>query len=272
MPIIEVVQRIEVPDIPDIELPYDDGEPLETNWHRLQINLLGDMLHQHWPERTDFFAGGNMFVYYSLEQARTRDYKGPDFFVVLGVDGTRPRQSWIVWQEDGRYPDIIVELLSPTTIAQDLGPKKDLYERVFKTSEYFCVNPDDWSLQGWHLENMHYVALQPDARGWLWSGTLQLWLGIQEGRFQGTSTNWLRFFTPAGMIVPTGEEAAESAHTRAETERARAEAERARAEAERARAEAERERAEAEHARVEALEAENTRLRAELERLRGSTP
>jgi hypothetical protein len=71
MPIIEVAQRIEVPDIPDIELPYEDGEPLESSWHRLQINLLGDVLHQHWPERTDFFAGGNMFVYYSLEQART---------------------------------------------------------------------------------------------------------------------------------------------------------------------------------------------------------
>jgi Uma2 family endonuclease len=251
MPIIEVVQRIEVPDIPDMDLPYDDGEPLETNWHRLQINLLGDVLHQHWPERTDFFAGGNMFVYYSLEQARTRAYKGPDFFVVLGVDGTRPRQSWVAWQEAGRYPDIIVELPSPTTIAQDLGPKKDLYERVFKTSEYFCVNPDGWSLQGWHLENMHYVTLQPDARGWLWSRTLQLWRGIQEGRFQGTSTNWLRFFTPAGMIVPTAEEASDTAHSRAEAERARAEAE---------------------HARVEALEAENTRLRAELERLRGSTP
>ena len=93
MPIIEVVQRIEVPDIPDLDLPYDDGEPLESNWHRLQINLLGDALRQHWPKRTDFFAGGNMFVYYSLEQARTRDYKGPDFFVVLGVDGTRPRET-----------------------------------------------------------------------------------------------------------------------------------------------------------------------------------
>ena len=59
MAIIEVVQHIEIQDIPDIDLPYDDGEPLESNWHRLQINLLGDMLHQHWPERTDFFAGGN---------------------------------------------------------------------------------------------------------------------------------------------------------------------------------------------------------------------
>ena len=167
MPIIEVVQRIEVPDMPDVDLPYEDGEPLESNWHRLQINLLGDVLRQHWPECTDFFAGGNMFVYYSLEQARNRDYKGPDFFVVLGVDGVRPRHSWIVWQEQGRYPDVIVELLSPTTMSEDLGPKKDLYERVFKTADYFCVNPDDWSLRGWRLGNMHYVALQPDPRGTL---------------------------------------------------------------------------------------------------------
>ena len=34
-----------MPDIPDLDLPYDDGEPLESNWHRLQINLLGDTLH-----------------------------------------------------------------------------------------------------------------------------------------------------------------------------------------------------------------------------------
>ena len=131
MPVIEVVQKVWVPEVPDIELPYEDGEPLESHWHRLQINLLGDVLDQYWQERADFFAGGNMFVYYSLEQARNRAYKGPDFFVVKGVDRARQRRSWIVWQEGGRYPDVIIELLSPTTIEEDLGPKKDLYEQVF---------------------------------------------------------------------------------------------------------------------------------------------
>ena len=196
MPIIEVVQRIEVPDIPDLDLPYDDGEPLESNWHRLQINLFGDALHQHWPERTDFFAGGNMFVYYSLEQARTRDYKGPDFFVVLGVDGTRSTTLLDRLAGRGALSRRHCGVALPNNHVPRSGTQKDLYERVFKTAEYFCVNPDDWSLQGWHLENRHYVALQPDARGWLWSATLQFWLGIQEGRFQGTTMNWLRFFYP----------------------------------------------------------------------------
>ena len=101
MPVIEVVQKVWVPEVPDIELPYEDGEPLESHWHRLQINLFGDVLDQSWQGRTDVFAGGNMFVYYSLEQARNRDYKGPDFFVVKGVDRSRQRRSWIAWQEGG---------------------------------------------------------------------------------------------------------------------------------------------------------------------------
>ena len=247
MPVIEIVQKVWVPEVPDIELPYEDGEPLKSNWHRLQINLLGDALDQHWQERTDFFAGGNMFVYYSLEQARNRDYKGPDFFVVKGVDRTRQRRSWIVWQEGGRYPDVIIELLSPTTADEDLGPKKDLYEQVFKTFEYFCVNPDGHTLQGWRLVETRYVPLQPNEHGWLWSESLQLWLGFQLGSFQGTVDIWVRFFEPSGRLVPVSGEVAG--------------VERERAEAERMRAEAERERA-------EAAEAENARMRAELERLR----
>jgi Uma2 family endonuclease len=74
--IIEVVERHVIPDFPNIDLPSEDGEPLETNWHRLQINLLVDIVKEHWRGRTDYFAGGNMFIYYSLEQARNHDYRG----------------------------------------------------------------------------------------------------------------------------------------------------------------------------------------------------
>lgn len=232
MPVIAVDQEICVPDLPEMDLPYEDGEPLESQWHWRQINLLADALDQHWHDRTDVFAGGNMFIYYSFAQVRNRDYKGPDFFIVKGVDRAQPRQSWIVWEEGGRYPDVIVELLSPSTAAQDLGPKKALYEQVFRTFEYFCVNPDGFTLQGWRLSGTRYVAIQPDTRGWLWSESLQLWLGMQAGRFQGQQDTWLRFFTTEDVLVPTADEHAI-----------------------------------AERARAEALEAENARLRAELARL-----
>ena len=218
--IIEVVERIIVPEFP--ELPSEDGIPLESNWHRNQINLLVDSVRQLWAGRTDFFAGGNMFVYYSLQQVRNRDYKGPDFFVVKDVDGAKDRPSWIIWEEDGRFPDVIVELPSPTTADSDLGVKKDLYERTFKTPEYYCYDPDSRRLLGWRLEKRFpYTPIAPSEEGRLWSEELGVSLGLWEGEYQGLHAPWIRLFGRDGSLQPT---AAEGEHARAEAESARAEA------------------------------------------------
>src|SRR3972149_5113567 len=108
--VIEVTRLVQVPRVPSIdELPTEDGEPLESNWHRIQINLLVDITHQLRPGREGYFTGGNMFVYYSARQVRDRDYRGPDFFVVLDVPGG-DRPAWGAWEGDGRLPTVIVEL------------------------------------------------------------------------------------------------------------------------------------------------------------------
>lgn len=218
--VIEVVERYLMPDLPDVELPSEDGIPLESNWHRIQINLLVDSLRQHWRGRTDFFAGGNMFIYYSVRQARNKEYKGPDFFVVREVDGTRDRRAWIAWEEDGRLPDVIVELLSPRTAAEDLGAKKSLYERTFKTPEYFCYDPDEQALRGWRLER-RYKPLETNANGQMWSEQLQIWLGLWQGEYQGVEAVWLRLYRPDGALVLTGEEAERQRAEAAEAEVAR---------------------------------------------------
>jgi Uma2 family endonuclease len=258
---IEVVERIMVPDPPQIELPSEDGFPLESNWHRLQINQLVDSIRQHWRGQTNLFAGGNMFLYYSTRQVRDRDYKGPDVFVVKNVDA-KDRRAWIVWEEDGRFPDVIVELLSPTTAAADLGSKKDLYEQRFKTPEYYCYDPETRNLQGWRLgQHLTYEPLQPNEHGRMLSEQLGAWLGLWEGEYQHIQATWVRLFEDDGQMVPTSEEA----------ERRRADAEHQRAETERQRAETERQRAETERQRAETAEEEVARLREELERLKGPT-
>ena len=131
------------PPLPPTDLIFDDGEPLESNRHRIAMNVLIEAVHQAYQERDDYFAGGNMFVYYSSQQVRNREFRGPDFFVALNVDGTKERQGWVVWEEAGRYPDVIVELMSPSTAAQDRGKKKDLYEQTFRTRDYFVYDPFD---------------------------------------------------------------------------------------------------------------------------------
>ena len=210
---IEVTERYWVPEPPAIELPTEDGEPLESPGHRAQINLLIECVHAHLRDRDDYFVGGNMFLYYSARQARRRDYKGPDFFFVSPTEGPRARQAWIVWEEDGQYPNLIVELLSPTTAAADLGPKKDLYERTFKTPEYFCFDPDTGRLRGWRLGERGYTELTADESGRFESRQLGLSLGTRSGEYQRMQAVWLRLFDTAGVMVPTAEERAASLRT-----------------------------------------------------------
>jgi len=222
--VVEVTRRVLVPRAPSVEeLPTEDGEPLESNWHRIQINLLVDVTHQLWPERNDYFVGGNMFVYYSAHQIRERDYRGPDFFVVLDVPGG-DRKAWVAWEEGGRLPDIIIELLSPTTAEADLLSKKQLYERVFSTSNYFAYDPDTERLWGWHL-NKQYAPLQPNERGWLWCETLQVWIGSWTGEYEKVPSTWVRFYRPDGSLVPTAAEAEATGRRAAQAEVERLQAE-----------------------------------------------
>jgi len=233
-----------------LDLPGDDEEPMENERERIQINLVIKLLDQYWRDRNDFYVGGNMFVYYSLSQARAvldelstpgrpkRAFRGPDVFVVLNVDGSYRRQKWVAWQEEGRYPDIIFEFLSPKTRKKDLGEKKRLYEQTFKTREYFCfdyLNPgDEESLLGWRLDAQgYYQPITADTRGWLWSEELDLWVGRWSGSILRDNTAWMRFYTPEGELVLTPAEA-EAQRAKAEAQRAEAEAQRAEAEAQRA--------------------------------------
>jgi Uma2 family endonuclease len=204
------------------ELIETDGEPLETPWHRAAINLLIEVLLWHWRGRTDFFVGGNMFIWYSRTQRHEGKYKGPDFFFVDHVDGTRKRLYWWAFEEDNRLPDVIVELSSPTTKKEDHTSKKNLYERTFKTPEYYCYDPDTRTLEGWRLGADHrYHDIEPNDRGWLWSEQLQLWLGTWEGRYLEAQECWLRFYNASGQILPCK---AEASDIQAKQEAARADA------------------------------------------------
>ncbi len=249
-----------VPELPPTDLVFDDGVPLESNRHRLAMNLLIDAVYAALAPREDFYASGNMFVYYSLAQIKNRDFRGPDFFVALNVDGEKERQGWVVWEEDGKYPDVIVELMSPSTAEIDLTTKKAIYEQRFSTSHYFVFDPFNGnSLQGWERQGNAFVTLQPNERGWLWCEALGLWLGIWQGQVLQETTDWLRFYFPNEQLVLLPRE----------QEQLRAEQERLRAEQERLRAEQERLRAEQEQLRAEQAETEVERLRAMLREMGG---
>jgi Uma2 family endonuclease len=208
--------------MPDARAWLSDEPEMESSLHYEQIALLVSCLEWYWRERQDFFIGANLTVYYSMQQLRHRDFRGPDFFLVKETEH-RPRNSWVVWEENGRYPDLIIEMLSDATASVDRNEKKDIYQRVFRSPEYFWFSPDTLEFAGFRLVNNKYRAIRPNARHHLWSSVLGLYLGVEP------NTSKLRYFDGSGRLVPTAQESALMEQNRAEQAYARAEQERARA-------------------------------------------
>jgi len=153
-----------------------------------------------WQDRNDYFAAANLSIYYSPNQKKSEDFRGPDFFVVLGTERRLDRKSWVVWGEGGKYPDVIVEILSPSTAKIDRGEKKQIYQDIFRTPDYFWFDPETLELQGFRLMEGQYQAIEPTDRGWLWSDLLGLFLGIYQQQ--------LRYFNREGELIPTPAEVA----------------------------------------------------------------
>ena len=68
----DILERIEK--LKNLNLIDSDGEPLESSWHRDCATLLIEQILYFFLGRTDFYVGGNMFIYYSLAQVMNRDY------------------------------------------------------------------------------------------------------------------------------------------------------------------------------------------------------
>ncbi|WNF16457.1 Uma2 family endonuclease [Microcystis aeruginosa] len=188
--------------LPEVTCPptdlWSDEPPLESDLHLQQITILIGCLERLWQQRTNYYASGNLTIYYNEEQLKKRDFCGPDFFVVLDTE-KRPRKSWVVWGEGGKYPNVIVEILSPSTANIDRNKKKNLYQNTFRTPNYFWFDPESLELQGFRLIAGQYQAIPTNENGYLWSEQLELYLGIFDRK--------LRYFTVDGQLVPTPQEA-----------------------------------------------------------------
>lgn len=201
------------------DLPCDDGEPMETPKHREQMNLLIDSLKTYWKEDKRYYTGGNMFLHFDL--AGEKKFRGPDFFLVMDVDH-RERKSWVVWQENSRFPDVIIELLSDTTRNIDKGEKKELYEQVFRTHEYYVYDPYSQEFAGYRLSGVRYHPILPDKEKKIFSPVTGFYLVVKD--------DWLRWMTEEGDLLPTDKELYEQEKQRADQEKQRAEKEKQRAE------------------------------------------
>ena len=149
------------PDLPPaaIDYPESDGKPLaENDAQRDAIHYAYGALRLHYATRSDVYVSADLLIYY--EEGNPRVSVAPDTFVVFGV-ADRKRGNYKVWEE-GKGPDFVLEVASPNTWREDVGPKRSTYARL-GVREYFLYDPTGEyltpRLQGHRLEGGVYERL-----------------------------------------------------------------------------------------------------------------
>ena len=237
---------------PAVEYPTRDGRPLgETDIHRRAIVELIELL-EHWYAGDPLtYVSGNLMLYYV--QGNSRKHLSPDVMVTRGIRKQPMRKLYLVWEE-GRAPELVIEVTSKSTRNEDLKTKLALYRDVLHVTEYFLFDPEGEylrpQLQGYRLMGSEYVPLEP-VDGRLASEVTGLHLEASGPR--------LRLWDPTtqSYLLTAAERAQRDSLARQQESLARQRAE---------------ERAQSEMlGRLQAEENER-RLQAEIERLKGTRP
>ena len=178
----------------EVEYPSSDGKPLAENDAQLAAILYGvSALRVHYAGRSDVYVSCDLLIYY--EEGNPRVSVAPDVFVVFGVED-RMRMNYKVWEE-GKGPDFVLEVASPSTWREDVGRKRGIYAGL-GVKEYWLYDPLGEhlkpALQGNRLVDGEYER-QPllgslDGRLGLRSGTLglELWAKGRRMRFRDPET------------------------------------------------------------------------------------
>ena len=149
-----------------IEYPDSDGEPMAEDDAQLtaMIDAISS-LREWFDSREDVYVGGDMLMYYRMNDNETR--VAPDVFVVVGVSSKHKRRSWIVWRE-GMPPDFVMEMASGSTWRRDMREKRDIYAEMGVT-EYWRFDPSGSyfapPLIGERLEDGEYTEMPVAAGG-----------------------------------------------------------------------------------------------------------
>ena len=231
-----------------VSYPCSDGKPMAENmWQWRAINAAANDLDAALPTA---LVAADILVY--PERGNSHNSIAPDVLVALDL-GKRNRMSYYVWQE-GKPPDWVLEVASPSTAERDLDEKPLEYAEM-GVQELWLFDPTgeayrrgEARLQGRTLVGGKYVPLEAAIVNGVAAIRSEV-LGMDvymEGEL-------LRF-----RRVATGERIRHPAE-----EAARADMEAVRAEREAARADREATRADAAEARTAELERQLRRLQAE---------
>lgn len=153
-------------DVPKIKMTKAEFMALPESMERIELiggELIRQEDHVSTPKKAHQIIVGN--TYYVLRRFLTGGTViiSP-MDVHLGEDVVQPDVFWTTGEgslcqegADGWYhgaPDLVVEVLSPSTQKRDRGVKFDLYEQ-HGTREYWLIDPDNQTVEVYRRETDH---------------------------------------------------------------------------------------------------------------------
>lgn len=153
---------------------YSLADCLTWDENKLIEIIDGEAFMMATPSRIHQKISGELFRQLAnyLEGKKCEAYAAPFGVRLFEQDGDRPEDVDTVVEPDISVvcdrskldkhgckgaPDLIVEILSPSSLRHDRLVKLNLYQRA-GVREYWIVDPVDQSVQSFVLENGHYTA------------------------------------------------------------------------------------------------------------------
>jgi len=143
--------------------PDSDGQPMADNTLQFEwiVTIKGN-LDLLYADRDDVFVAGDHLIYAVEGQPAVR--QAPDVYVAFG----RPkghRGSYRVWEEDGVFPQVVFEVLSPGNRPGEMARKLVFYEE-HGAQEYYILDPDRIRMQGYVTRSAGLEDVR-DMNGWV---------------------------------------------------------------------------------------------------------
>ena len=136
---------------------YEDPEPVEDGMQQAPIIVrVASMLTEYFRSEPEVFVSAGGFIFYDPANGNRRI--APDVYIALDVDAEgiwENLANYWMW-EVGKPPDFVLEVASPSTAANDLGHKRDLYARL-GIAEYWRLDPAGGDLYGQPLTGERLV-------------------------------------------------------------------------------------------------------------------
>jgi Uma2 family endonuclease len=141
--------------------PTSSPQPMpETDHHRNLMFATIDTVDVWFASDPLVYVSGNILIFYV--PGNKRRHISPDVLVVKGVPKGE-RLNYLVWEE-GKAPDLALELTSSSTRSEDVKRKFHIYQDLLRIPEYFLFDPFgdylDPLLQGYRLRRGKYAAIR----------------------------------------------------------------------------------------------------------------